>query len=259
MTIRYIIRPQGILSTPKRLKEVLNASRTIRSDASRLLRSRNVNWEDDLYLSYPLIPHLATCEPYQIVREFYIKNKCNQRHHLLDNGVKTPNSYSPHEDKFVVRPLKHRGGADFNIVDQAGAIETNLDTHWFSPLFPKVKEYRVIFLKGVPLLTLRKVFASREQDSLLSSPHPNPTLPWNHAQGASFQTISGGHTTSSLRHTSCISDLLNVPVVQHAHLIGVDIMMDARNNYAVCEINFCPSISIESNLNVIRDHLLPQA
>jgi hypothetical protein len=244
MSVRYIVRPMGILSTPKRLKEVLNASRTIRSDSVRLLRSRSVNWENDLYLSYPLIPHLATCEPYQIVREFYKYDKGQQRSYLRA-FVKTPDSYI--SNQYVVRPRHHRAGHDF-VITEYGQTEINPYTHYVSPLFPKVKEYRVIFVKGVPLITLRKVF---------NSITPDPTLPWNHAQGATFQTINGGHSTSSLRHTSCISDLLNVPVVQHAHLIGVDVMMDAHNNYAVCEINFCPSISIEANLQTIKETLCP--
>ena len=242
MTIRYIVRPPQILTTPRKLKEVLDARRTVNGAISR--RIPTLDWVHDLFLYYPRLPNEVS--EYTTVREFFSKDKGEQRNHLAEY-VKTPNSYI--SNTYVVRPRRHMGGQDF-VVTEFGQTEINPYTHYVSPLFPKVKEYRVIFLKGVPIITLRKVF---------SQATPDPTLPWNHAQGATFNTIAGGHTASSLRHTSCISDLLNVPVVQHAHLIGVDVMMDTHNNYAVCEINFCPSISIESNLNVIRDHLLPQA
>lgn len=237
--IRYIVRPPTILTTPRKLKEVLNAERTVNPRVSR----RSLSFVDDLFLYYPDTLH--DVEPYQIVRKFFIKNKHAQQTHLLTSGVKTPEAYEPHNGSYVVRPYRHSGGRDFRVVF---GEDWDSNTHYGVPLFPKVKEYRVIFVKGVPIITLRKVFQSST---------PDHSLPWNHAQGASFNTIAGGHEASSLRHSNAVRNLLNVPVVQHAHIVAADIMLNRNNEYAVCELNFCPALTIESNLQTIKAALSP--
>ena len=246
MTIRYIVRPPTILTTPRKLREVLNAQRTVNPRVSR----RSLSFVDDLFLYYPDLPHEVN--EYQVIRGFFVKNKHAQQTHLLTSGVKTPETYEPHEGNYVVRPYRHSGGHDFRVVF---SDDWDSNTHYGVPLFPKVKEYRVIFVRGRPLITLRKVFLNRTDSVLLSSSVPDASLPWNHSQGASFNTIAGGHEASSLRHSNAVLDLLNVPVVQHAHIIAADIMLNRSNEYAVCELNFCPALTIESNLQTIKEAL----
>lgn len=241
MPIRYIVRPPNILTTPRKLKEVLNAQRTVNPRVSR----RSLSFVDDLFLYYPDLPHEIS--EYQVVREFFKKYKNHQQAYIRSFGVKTPWDYPAHNNQYVVRPLRHSGGESFEVVSSETTLDINEGYKYSTPLFPKVKEYRMIFVKGVPIITLRKVFQSST---------PGPSLPWNHTQGAFFNTIQAGHQGSSLRHSNAVADLLNVPVVQHAHIIGADIMLNAANEYAVCELNFCPAITIPDNLEKIRATLV---
>jgi len=240
MTIRYVVRPPSILTTPRKLKEVLGATRTVNPRTTS--RIGTLDWVHDLFLYYPRLPNEVS--EYTVVREFMNKNKQKQQGELREYEVKTPWDYAPYNSQCVRRPLRHSAGRDFTIV--GFNLENNQapDTHYDTPLFPKKREYRVIFVKGVPLLTLSKVFVDRDTGSLLSSPPPFD-IPWNHSCGSRFITVD--HNRSYLRHSSTLQDLLNVPVVQHAHIVA--------HEYAVCELNFCPALTIESNLQTIKDHL----
>lgn len=249
MTIRYIIRPPSIRTTPRKLKEILGAERTVNPRTTR--RLGELDWVHDLFLYYPRLPNEVT--EYTTVREFMCNNKYEQRQYLHTYGVKTPDDYE--SELCVVRPLRHRGGESFRIIENRDH-SWNLMTEYISYLFPKVREYRIIFCKSVPLVTLSKVFPDRDTGSLLSSSSTPPCdVPWNHACGSRFITVQ--YERSYLRHSSVLQDLLNVPVVQHAHIVAADIMLNADHEYAVCELNFCPAITIESNLQTIKDHLCP--
>lgn len=247
--VRYIVRPPNILTTPRKLKEVLNAQRTVNPRVSR----RSLSFVDDLFLYYPDLPHEVS--EYQVIRQFFIRDKYQQRVELDNYGVKTPHAYNDSEETpLVVRPRRHSGGNSFELINTSEDDDRtyNTLTHYASPLFPKVKEYRVIFVKGVPIITLRKLFPHLDYTST-----PPSDVPWNHTNGSIFNTIQAGHQGSSLRHTNAVADLLNVPVVQHAHIIVADIMLNAANEYAVCELNFCPAITIPDNLERIKEVLCP--
>jgi hypothetical protein len=98
---------------------------------------------------------------------------------------------------------------------------------------------------GDPIITLRKQ-TPEEID---------PEGPWNHAQGSFFVTINDV-SRSFIRHTDVYERLSAAPVVKYAHLVAADIMMTYDHDYAVAELNFCPALTIESNLQKVASHAL---
>jgi hypothetical protein len=79
----------------------------------------------------------------------------------------------------------------------------------------------------------------------------DPSMPWNHTQGASFQTIRNPRN-DRLQHTSFYSDMANCIVSRDSRIVAVDVML-RNQDYAVCEINFAPMITIPSNLTEIQN------
>jgi hypothetical protein len=145
--------------------------------------------------------------------------------------------------EYVVRPLRHSQGIGYRITSDPLDFEEGKE--YISRLYPKAHEYRVIFVYGTPLITLlKRVPEDIDRDG-----------PWNHAAGSSFVTVTGP-TKNRLRHFDVVEKLRAFEVVQTAHLVGADIMLGPdKSGYAVTELNFCPSITIPSNLERIRNHV----
>ena len=238
---RYLIRPKGYLTTPKRLHQLLGTQRIIRYGQQK--RHQQPDWEKDFFLSYLSPPNetLNSTQQYTQLHNFYCSNKRDQRQTIEDSGIRTPSSYPTH--KFIVRPLHHYGGRDYRVTQDHH--DFNPQSEYISNFFPKNSEYRIIFVKGQPLITLLKHAPEGVSNE----------LPWNHRNGGSFITVNN-EKNNRLRHTSCLADLLKFPIIQNAHLCAVDILY-RRRQYAVLEINFCPSITIQDNLERIREHVYP--
>lgn len=271
--IRYIVRPQTILTTPRLLRNTFNARRTIVPHNSKRLFS----YTNDFLLSYPkpdqleefnsaftrwqrndLVRQRVSLSQYQRLLDFQRASKLVQRQHLEQHGVVVPESFgsasiaSDHLSRsrmsdiftpWVVRPLSHSKGIGYRITnDPLDFIEGK---EYISRLYPKEHEYRVIFVYGTPLITLLK----RVPDDI------DRNGPWNHEAGSSFVTVNDPNK-NRLRHFDVIERLREFPVVQTAHLVGADIMLGPdKSGYAVTELNFCPSITIPANLERIKQHV----
>lgn len=233
---RYVVRPKGILTTPRLLAEKLDA---------RTRSAGQFCWQSDFFLYYPEPSVVRNAdEAYHKVFNFARKTKKGQRDAIRETGVLVPDCYE--SDRCVVRPLRHRSGSDFRIVPAGTAHNTT--TEYVSPFFSKQWEYRLIFSKGTHLLTLFKRV----------DPGTPSDVPWNHACGSTFVTIDNWNACR-LRHTSVLGDLQGCPIINTAHLVAVDVMLRKQPGgaweYAVCEYNFCPSLSIERNLEKVVDHV----
>lgn len=236
---RYIVRPRGILQTPKRLKEVLNARYTVSAD-----RPKRFQEGVDFFLAYPRLDNASP--EYRKVRSFCVSDKQDQRDALWAGGLNVPNTYGLQEQNesfppgpYVVRPLRHRSGQGWRITN---VIDHNPRTEYLSVLFPKKYEYRVIYCKGQKVSTLLK----RTPDGI------DNNVPWNHGNGCFFVTVNN-EDNDRLRHTDCYEKLSAHPVVANADLVAADVLLDRRNNYVVCELNFAPGITIQSTLDAIRN------
>lgn len=233
----YVIRPKGIRGTPAALARDLGCQtrrwpnrQNVRPDASR-----------DLIL-IPVEAVNATPD-YTAALQFGRKNKYGQRQALAQAGIPVPGTASDlagaaalRGEQFVVRPLRHSGGRDYRVV--SGRSDFRVGSEYISELYPKRREYRVIFVSGSPVVWMRK--------------HPNdgvdPTAPWGH-QNSRFQTIIDV-PSSPLSKTDCVQRLSELSVVRGAHLVAADVLWagkQAEQPYVVLELNFCPGLDIDNN------------
>jgi hypothetical protein len=288
---RYIIRPRGISSTPKQLKASLGAQRTLQYPFTH---RRRPSWLQDFFLTYPpaeeleehvllrnslerspysntesFREHIHTCgfprqlDHYRIARAFTVSSKASQRKQLASDTFPTPPTATRNEDartlagvvrdlefpsrSYIVRPLRHSRGEGWRITeDPTDFIEGQ---EYIQAVYPKNHEYRVIAVRGEPLITLLK----RVPEGFPRS------QPWNHSNGSSFVTVVDP-SNNRLRHTNVYDLIRSSQLLQSIDLAGIDIMYRREGEYAVAEVNLCPSLQIPSNLEKVARyvHSLPE-
>ncbi|HEY6018533.1 MAG TPA: hypothetical protein VIY48_01100 [Candidatus Paceibacterota bacterium] len=196
------------------------------------------------------LEHLRNAPPeYAETLDFMRKNKYGQRKALEAAGIPIPATYAhPGEAwgaafddgaKFVVRPLRHSGGRDYRVTDSISDFVGG--QQYLSELYPKRREYRVIFCFGKPVIWLRK----HENEGVSSDE------PWGHVN-SSFKTIQDV-ASCKLSATDCVSRLSAYPVVRGAHIIAADILYNRKHEkpYVVLELNACPGLTIDNNRAMI--------
>ena len=241
MTIRYVVRPPSMLTTPRMLAQRLNAQRVVSVQA----RGVTFDPEQDFFMTYPVLDRMEDYdEGYRRLYDFSRRTKFDQMLFLGTNGIKTPRDYNS-LGVGVRRPLRHHGGSDFTMVS---SVSSSPEGYYKVPFFPKEYEYRMLYVKGTLVATLAKVMPAGT---------PN-NVPWNHTHGASFQHVEWNRCR--LRFTSVKSDLESCSVIRHASIVGVDVMLKRPEgstngwDYAVCEFNFCPGLSIEPVIQKVIEH-----
>lgn len=256
---RFILRPPSFGSTPKKLKRLLGATGVIKVPSRDDI---TYDWKQDFFMAYPPINMVANApEHYLEMRGLYAANKLTQRQWLHSQGFSVPRTHTrlnePFGDsvrargnaEFVVRPLRHYGGFEYRITRDSSDFDPQCE--YLSEVFPKRWEYRVILLKGNPIVTLLKKTVRKVDFN----------QPWNHSHGAYFVTCRT-YTNDRLRWTNVYDKLQECSVLQSLHLVAFDIMLGDRHElglrrtpYAICEMNFCPALTIPSNLEAIRNHV----
>lgn len=238
--MHFLVKPNKFRKTPLLLKRTLGLQKLV-SYPGRYQPA--LDYTRDLFLAFPKPdrypnPIKNVPDSYGLLSTFYGSSKATQRKLISEYGVKTPEAYA--STNFIVRPLHHFGGANYRIT--SNPTDFNPSSEYISPAFPKWREYRVVFVKGNPLLVLRK------------KPGPEAGLydAWNHTSGSYFQTVLD-RPSSPLSATSFFTDAATHPVLRDSHLIAVDVLLDRQQNYAVTEFNFSPAITIPANLEVISN------
>lgn len=235
----FIIRPRSIYSTPSALAQDLGC-RTRRWPTRRPL---TIDYNRDFIMAVvPPQGVLNGTADYAQTFNFAQKHKLGQRQAIARAGIPTP-SCAGHQaeaerlsgESFVIRPLRHSGGRDYRV--SRDRFDFRDGQEYVSELFPKRREYRVIFVFGQPLIWMRK------------KPDEGVTreAPWGHAN-SKFQTI---HDTrgSRLGATDCVPRLMDFAPVRGAHICAADILYSSRvpGFYSVLELNFCPGLEIDNN------------
>lgn len=308
MTIRYIIRPQGMLTTPRLLKETLGAVRTLVRAHAR----RKPSLRKDFFLSYPpiqeleeyaLVPYnqretivamaergecqrsgntLESLAAYHRARSFSIASKAAQRGLLantpesLADGFPSPatatrlttdtngttcaefssdggrtyvyvhpvlgNGESSSGLRYVVRPLKHYGGLHYRITHNPCDFRPGQE--YISELYEKDHEFRIILVRGEPLITMYK----RTPNGLDNS------QPWNHSNGSRFETVRD-LSSSRLQHTDVFERIRASKLLKVFDLCALDILYKRGGDYKVCELNLCPAITLPENLEKVKAHV----
>lgn len=287
MRPRFILRPKGILTTPLLLKTILGAKRTITVDSSRRPdwfrdffltyppiealdvqtdhgstgSRRNTGNQPRLFGYGNAVA--GWVENYRLCSTFSRRNKALQRVALEGEGLPCPPTATTHDGalglghqvlelqypsrKFIVRPLRHRAGQGWRLTENpTDFIEGE---EYIQSVYPKNHEYRVIVVRGVPIITLLKRVPA---DTPRSSP-------WNHSMGSTFITVTDP-SNDRLRRTDVYDRIAASPLLRLFDLIGIDVMYRRDNEYAVSEVNLCPALQIPSNLDKVARyvHSLPQ-
>lgn len=237
----FVVRPRAIRRSPRRLALDLGCQTRRYPNLQPVV----FDYRRD-FLTVPVYPPSIVNFPpeYLQVMAFARKNKYDQRRSLTDAQIPAPSAAKDYitaatltGDRFVVRPLRHSRGLGYRVVsDRLDFVERR---EYISDLYPKRREYRVIFVFGKPLIYMRK--------------KPNEGVqtdaPWGHLN-ARFQTINDV-AGCRLAATDCVPRLSELPVVRAAHIIAADIVFAGSANpsmpYAVLELNFCPGLEIDSN------------
>lgn len=248
--MRYIIRPERIITTPRLLARRLGArARRVSRLPSTVIIDRTKD-----FLIAPVQRHMIKreqyTETYARALHFCSRNKYGQRE-VLKEYFPVPKSYNSgetincSETPLIIRPFRHMHGEDYNVINEGDY--TIPSGYYGSEVYPKKNEYRVICVRGVPIITMVKKFSGEQ---------PAVSAPWNHAQGSSFVTVSDPNN-DRLRHTTFYQDLQNCPIIKELDYCGIDILVALRHNpmYNLCEINLCPALTIEDNIRKVTDHV----
>lgn len=275
MSIRAIVRPPGIISTPRVLKQALGASLIIKP------LGRKPDWFSDFFLYYPapqeLLHYAQTTPPslrihvrseslprdnrhtqvdwlenYKSVYAFTSGTKPQQRTRLAGFGFPIPPTFERQSTaaasrpsffgKYVVRPKRHRSGIGWRLTDTV--TDFNEQTEYIQELYPKNHEYRIIAVRGEPLVTLLK-----------RVPEGTPrSTPWNHSCGSTFITVTDPNN-DRLRHTNVYNLIRSTSLFKHMDLIGIDVLYRRDDQYVVSEINTCPALTIPSSIEKVASHV----
>lgn len=239
----FVVRPAKIRTTPQAVAQELGCQ--TRRYPSR--RHRLYDYNRDFFMA-PVNPQDVQNAPqgYTDLYHFLSRDKYGQRLLLGRLGVPIPKTVGSHRQarevfgdggsRYVVRPLRHSGGRGYRVTENPLDFQERIE--YLSELYPKKREYRVIFVFGNPLITLRK------------KPHGEATEaePWGHVN-STFQTIkdvAGG----KLANTDFYWRLAHNPIIRAAHILAVDVVWNGKREgqeYAVLEFNTCPGIDIDAN------------
>jgi glutathione synthase/RimK-type ligase-like ATP-grasp enzyme len=238
-----VVRPRGIKTTPRALAEDLDWTTRAYPNRSRL----SLDYRTDFFMA-PVAPEFVRNAPagYTDLYHFLSRNKYAQRKALAALGLPTPRTVGSHTQarelfgdgrgRFVVRPMRHSGGQGYRVTE----IPTDFveGQEYLSELYPKKREYRVVFVFGNPRISLRK------------KPHGETPeeSPWGHANSR-FQTINNT-AESRLAQTDFYWRAAHCPLVRSAHILALDILYNERREddpYVVLEANTCPGLTIDDN------------
>lgn len=237
----FVVRPKHIRSTPQAVAHSLKVQTRFYPNKRYVF-----DYRQDFLMAAVHPESLRNTPPeYNETFAFQTRNKYGQRQ-TLGQYVAVPaaaNGYTSAAtltgEQFVVRPLRHSGGMGYRVTGDRTDFVAG--TEYISELYPKRREYRVIFVFGEPLIHLRK----KPNDGV------DEAQPWGHANSR-FQTINDV-PGSRLARTDCVARLSSIPAVKGAHIVAADILFNAEaaQPYVCLELNFCPGLLIETNLEKV--------
>ena len=200
-----------------------------------------LNWNTDLFLSFPSHPRTVvrnTPEQYDRMVAFFRANKLGQWRRL-DEFFDTPQLAGP---PYVVRPLRHFGGAGFEMSETLPPPERSA-THYWRSLWKRNREYRLIYCHGKLVLTLLK----RVNDDTPQN------VAWNH--GVSHFVTVTDPLNDRIKNTTFFDDVKPFLEEYPFHFIAFDLLY-RKKKYAVVEVNFSPGVTIPANQLKIKEALL---
>lgn len=247
----YVARPHSIARTPQQVAADLGFRSRFYPNPD--YPNRMFDYNRDFLMAVVNPSHVRNApEDYGQTYFFATRNKYAQRRYLQAAGIPVPAVADSHEgartltgDQFVVRPLRHSRGVGYRVTSSRSDFREGEE--YISELYRKRREYRIIFVKGEPLVFLRK----KPNEGV------DATQPWGH-ENSFFQTINDV-PASRLARTDAVARLSRYSVIRGAHIAAVDILYDDRNiskPWVALEVNFCPALNIDNNRARVVEYLL---
>lgn len=219
------------------------------SDQINLVRYRRqepiVDYRRSCFVYYPR-RRFVTNRPdtYRNLRSFFIKDKHSQRERL-SNWFNVPIDAGYPK---ILRPLRHKGAEQYFVIANEEELREVLQyiefEYYTQTVFPKKKEYRVIYIYGEPLICLLK-------KNLDETEELDPALPWN-GTNTYFTTIN--INTCNLTRTSFFEDARRFFQELPFDVVAFDVGWRINNRireYKLFEVNFAPGLAIEDNIELI--------
>ena len=162
-------------------------------------------------------------------------NKALARKIMSDAGVSVPRTFSRAYggsidlgEEIVKRPLRHRAGSGFEVVDGDVVFE---DDYYYSELIHKVKEFRVHVGSGEVISV---------QDKVLREGLDVPTSEvWNHANGEFvFENVKWNEINLVVAKTAI--DAVNALGLDYG---AVDVILNEFGDAFTLEVNTSPSLT----------------
>lgn len=251
MAIRFIVRPSGITLTPNALKTALVAQQVIPANKPGVTYDPS----KDFFFAYPGSDRLAPgayqgqLASYHQLLSFFHSSKYSQRKAMHQGGLKIPRTLGVNAEirdlattRTVFRPYTHMAGVGFEVLD--GVPASHQCHGYISELFTRTHEYRVIYVFGERVCTLLKQIP--------------PTLgqeeAWTFGAGATFSDIGDSVNNHRLHRLGFYEAAQAFHVTQQAHICAYDVMIN-ETTYAVSEVNFAPSLKLESRINKVVNRI----
>lgn len=175
------------------------------------------------------------------------ENKAYSRYIMQDRGLPVPKTWysiSAAELPFIVRPESHSLGRQFRIVEKVSdkKFHEHVKNLYCSAIFPKVSEYRVHTWRGQPFSMWNKNITKGEL--LANQAHTH--RPWTHIN----------KPYQSELHERLANEAVRACELFGLETGGVDIMVDANDNLAICEINTMPQIKSQFLADLYADQII---
>jgi hypothetical protein len=237
--VNIILRPERNEQTPRALRELLPGWEMRRYPG---WTSGQPDWNTDFFMVYPPAENVQNVnETYTQLRHFYQKNKPNQRRALGELGLPIaecalrildvmdwPNAGS---QRYVVRPLRHEGGQDYRVTNNPRDFREG--DEYVSKLFPKEREYRMLYVHGQLTMFWQKKKAEGETDE----------GPWGAEGHSSFANITDWEGSYLFRNTDARTAIGNTFVARNSHIVAFDVLYShTLRSYVVLEANVCPAL-----------------
>lgn len=216
------------------------------------------NWRKDIFITYPPLESVTNApENYKEMRTIFQSTKSEQRVLLHQIGINVPPVYDETlPEKFIVRSSRHFGGANMWKIDgRQNAVRKQLELgkgSYISQVVPFEKEFRVIFVNGIPTIVLLK---KDENGYFAEDGFPKG----NHLESR-FITVNK-KVNNKLLKTSFYEDVKSMFELFPFQIVAMDIGFQAtkfdnegktiEGRYWVFEMNFAPEVSITESLDKI--------
>lgn len=229
----FIMSP-AFCHTPRALAHILGSLPFIARPGRRPRRELSLCGARDFWSYYPaaLRPYVSpdSRPAWDIIHSFASLDKPAQRAELETAGIPTLGAlrgpYLTGEGLFVIRPNRHFGGRDFQVVEGPCRVPRGF---YAAPFYAIAKEFRTVIVRGRALFTMYKPpIDDLAVDTILDSEAPLFAETWSYTR---------------LDRCDLLSKLLAFPAIAHADYCGVDIAWFGREERPrVIEVNFAPGL-----------------